>query len=168
LPIDAFIAQIQSRKIARVPGAAVFLTRAKQGAPPVMVWHVKQNRSLHEFVVILTLTIVSRPRVEPQERVTLSQEAPKFWRAELRYGYMEHPDVTAALAEFKARGCEIDLDDVTYYVGHETIMPREDGRGLPRWQEKLFATMGRNAARVSDYLKLPNDHVVEIGRQISI
>jgi KUP system potassium uptake protein len=168
LPIDAFIADLQSRQIARVPGAAVFLTRAKRGAPPVMVWHVKQNRSLHEFVVILTLAIVSRPRVEPQERVTLTEEAPKFWRAELQYGYMEHPDVTAALIQFKARGCEIDLDDVTYYVGHETIMPREDGRGLPRWQERLFAAMSRNAARVSDYLKLPNDHVVEIGRQISI
>jgi KUP system potassium uptake protein len=167
-PIDGFIAELQLRKIARVPGAAVFLTRATRGTPPLMVWHVKQNRSLHEFVVILTLTVVSTPRVAPQERLTLTPEAPKFWRAELRYGFMEHPDVPAALAECKSRGCEIDLDDVTYYVGHETIVPREDGRGLPRWQEALFATMGRNAARVSDFLKLPNDHVVEIGRQISI
>jgi KUP system potassium uptake protein len=168
LPIDAFIAELQSRKIARVPGVAVFLTRAKRGAPPVMVWHVKQNRSLHEFVVILTLTVASTPRAEPQERLTLTQEAPTFWRVALRYGFMEHPDVPAALAECKARGCEIKLDDVTYYVGHETMMPREDGRGLPRWQETLFAAMSRNAGRISDYLKLPNDHVVEIGRQISI
>jgi KUP system potassium uptake protein len=168
LPIDAFIAELQSRKIARVPGVAVFLTRAKRGAPPVMVWHVKQNRSLHEFVVILTLTVASTPRAEPQERLTLTQEAPTFWRVALRCGFMEHPDVPAALAECKARGCEIKLDDVTYYVGHETIMPREDGRGLPRWQETLFAAMSRNAGRISDYLKLPNDHVVEIGRQISI
>jgi KUP system potassium uptake protein len=57
---------------------------------------------------------------------------------------------------------------VTYYVGHETIVPREDGRGLPRWQEALFSAMGRNAARISDFLQLPNDQVVEIGRQISI
>ena len=133
-----------------------------------MIWHVKQNRSLHEFVVILTLTVASTPRVEPQERLTLTQEAPMFWRVALRYGFMEHPDVPAALAECKAHGCEIKLDDVTYYVGHETIMPREDGRGLPRWQERLFAAMSRNAARLSDYLKLPNDRVVEIGRQISI
>ena len=167
-PIDAFIAELQSRETARVPGTAVFLTRAKRGTPPVMVWHVKQNRSLHEFVVILTLTVVSTPRVEPRERLILTRAAPKFWRADLRYGFMEHPDVPAALAECKTRGCEIDLDDVTYYVGHETIIPREDGRGLPRWQAALFAAMGRNAARASDFLKLPNDQVVEIGRQISI
>jgi KUP system potassium uptake protein len=168
LPIDAFIAELQSRKIARVPGAAVFLTRTKHGAPPTMVWHVKQNRSLHEFVVLLSLTVVSTPRVEPQRRLALRAEAPKLWRVELRYGFMEHPDVPAAVAECKARGCEINLDDVTYYVGVETIMPREDRRGLPRWQEALFAAMGRNAARTSDFLNLPNDHVVEIGRQISI
>jgi KUP system potassium uptake protein len=168
LPVDAFVAELQSRNVARVPGVAVFLTRAKRGTPPVLVWHVKQNRSLHEFVVILTIAVVSTPRAEPQKRLTLSHEAPKFWRVELRYGFMEHPDVPAALVECKMRGCEINLHDVTYYIGHETIMPREDGRGLPRWQEKLFAAMSRNAGRISDYLKLPNDHVVEIGRQISI
>jgi KUP system potassium uptake protein len=98
----------------------------------------------------------------------LTKIAPKFWRAEVRYGFMEHPDVRSVLVESKALGCETDLDDVTYYVGHETIVPREDGKGLPRWQEALFAVMGRNAARISDFLQLPNDRVVEIGRQISI
>jgi len=57
---------------------------------------------------------------------------------------------------------------VTYYIGHETILPREDGRGAPRWQEALFAAMNRNAARISDYLELPYDNVVEIGREIRI
>jgi len=28
--------------------------------------------------------------------------------------------------------------------------------------------MGRNSARISDYLKLPCDNVVEIGREIEI
>src|SRR5208337_3111848 len=66
------------------------------------------------------------------------------------------------------KGVGIDLDVVTYYVGAETIVPAEDGKGLPRWQEALFAAMGRNAARMSDYLQLPYDQVVEIGREIEI
>ena len=81
---------------------------------------------------------------------------------------MESPDVPEILAKSKALGCEIDLHDVTYYVGHETIVSRDDGAGLPHWQEAIFAVMGRNAARISDYLKLPNDQLVEIGRQFSI
>jgi KUP system potassium uptake protein len=168
IPIDKFVAELQSGGTARVPGAAVFLTRAKAGTPPVMVWHVKHNRALHEYVMILTLTVMSVPRVDEKDRLVLTRIAPKFWRAEVRYGFIEHPDIQGVLAESKALGCETDLDDVTYYVGHETIVAREDGKGLPRWQEALFAVMGRNAARISDFLQLPNDQVVEIGRQISI
>jgi KUP system potassium uptake protein len=167
-PTSAFVSTLRSGGVARVPGSAVFLTRAKDDTPPVMAWHVRKNRSLHEYVLALTLTVVSTPRVEPEERVTVAREADKYWRAEARYGFMEQPDVPAALAECKAKGAEIDLDDVTYYVGHETIVPREDGKGAPRWEEALFAAMARNAARISDYLKLPCDSVVEIGREIEI
>jgi KUP system potassium uptake protein len=123
---------------------------------------------LHEYVLALTLTVVSTPRIEPEGRVTVTREADKYWRAEARYGFMELPDVPAVVAECKAKGAEIDLADVTYYVGHETIVSREDGQGLPLWQEAPFAAMGRNAARISDYLKLPCDNVVEIGREIEI
>jgi KUP system potassium uptake protein len=65
-------------------------------------------------------------------------------------------------------GCGIDLSDVTYYVGHETVVPNEGVKRLPRWLEALFAAMQRNSAHVSDYFKLPRDAVVEIGREIAI
>ena len=81
---------------------------------------------------------------------------------------MEHPDIAAVLAECKAKGAELELDDVTYYVGHETIVPREGGTGIPHWQEAVFPQMERNEARISDYLKLPHDHVVEMGREIAV
>jgi len=167
-PTETFVAELQSGRIARVHGSAVFLTRAKEDTPPVLSWHVRKNRSLHEYVLALTLTVVSTPRVEPEERVTITREADKYWRAEARYGFMELPDIPAVVAECKAKGAEIDLADVTYYVGHETFVPREDGKGLPLWQEALFAVMGRNAARISDYLRLPCDNVVEIGREVEI
>ena len=87
--------------------------------------------------------------------MTVKHEADHFWRAEARIGFMERPDVPAILAECKRRGADIDLDDVTYYIGAETIVPAGDGKGLPRWQEALFAVMGRNAARLSDYSRCP-------------
>jgi KUP system potassium uptake protein len=91
-----------------------------------------------------------------------------FWRASARYGFMQRPDIPALLGHAHARGCDVDLDDVTYYVGHETLVPREDRKGLPHWMETLFAFMQRNSVHVSDFFRLPPDAVVEIGRQISI
>ncbi len=167
-PLSDLIEQLESGKIARVPGSAVFFSRATDQTPPVMSWHVRHNRSLHEHVLALTMTVVSVPRVENEERLTLQREGDHFWRAEAKFGFMERPDVPRILADCKMMGVGIDLDDVTYYVGSETIVPAEDGKGLPRWQEALFAAMGRNAARMSDYLQLPYDQVVEIGREIAI
>jgi K+ transporter len=95
-------------------------------------------------------------------------EGDHFWRAEVKVGFMEHPDVPEILASCRAKGADIDVDDVTYYVGSVTIVLAKDGKGIPHWQEALFATMGRNAARMSDYLHLPHDQVVEIGREIEI
>jgi len=48
------------------------------------------------------------------------------------------------------------------------VFRREDGTGLRAWKERLFAVMERNAEHVSDFFSLPNDQVVEIGRQVAI
>jgi KUP system potassium uptake protein len=168
IPVNTFMAKVEADKIARVPGTAVFLTRALDDTPPVMVWHVRHNRALHRRLIALTIVTESVPWVVDEERVTETKLAPDFWRAVARYGFMERPNVPRVLAQLKARGCAIDVDDITYYVGHETVMPRADGRGLPRWQEVLFAAMERNAAHLTDFFRLPSDRVVEIGRQIAI
>jgi KUP system potassium uptake protein len=168
MPIDKFMADVERSRIPRVPGTAVFLTRTQRDAPPVMVWHVKHNRALHERLFIVTVIIRSVPWVSDAERLRFDQVAPNFWRATAYYGFMERPDIPALLAHAHARGCNVDLSDVTYYVGHETIVHREDGRALPRWIEAMYAAMQRNSVHVSDFFRLPAEHVVEIGREIAI
>jgi KUP system potassium uptake protein len=168
MPIDAFMARVTQGHIPRVPGTAVFLTRTQRDAPPVMVWHLKHNRSLHEKLFVLTVAIDLVPWVDDDKRLAVQEIAPNFWRATARFGFMERPDLPAVLQKAHAGGCAVDLEDVTYYVAHETVVPREDGRGLPRWVEALFALMQRNSVHVSDYFKLPHDAVVEIGREVSV
>ena len=169
VPIPDFLARLESDRIPRVPGTAVFLTRTPQDTPPVMLWHVKQNRALHEHLFAMRIEILPVPWLGSYERLTVENVAPDFWRCHARYGFMERPDVPAILElATKAHGCSVNLGDVTYYVGHETVVPRLDGEGLPGWQEALFALMERNASHVSDVLRLPTDQVVEIGRQVAI
>jgi KUP system potassium uptake protein len=168
IPIPDFIAKIKANHIPRVAGTAVFLTRTRQDTPPVMVWHVKHNRALHEHLYVLHVAILPVPRLASDERIALTEVAANVWRAEARYGFMERPHIPELLLASKSLGCTVDLGDVTYYVGHETVVARDDGRGLPAWQEALFATMERNATHISDFFSLPSDQVVEIGRQVAI
>jgi KUP system potassium uptake protein len=146
----------------------VFLTRTERDTPPVMVWHVKHNRALHKHLFALRVEIMSVPWVSSRNRIGIEEVAPNFWRAEARFGFMERPHIPELLTTSKSLGCTIDLDDVTYYVGRETVVPREDGKGLPAWQERIFVVMERNAVHVSDFFNLPSDQVVEIGRQVAI
>ena len=122
IPLDQFVAQVESDKIPRVPGTAVFLTRTVDGTPPVLSWHVKHNRALHSRIFILRVSILTVPWLRHSNRLEVTQLAPDIWRGEARYGFMESPDVPALLALGKAKGCSIDLDDATYYVGHETVV----------------------------------------------
>jgi KUP system potassium uptake protein len=167
-PVPEFMSAIAAKNIPRVPGTAVFLTRTERDTPPVMIWHVKHNRALHEHLFVLHVEILPVPWVASTDRITLGEVAPNFWRAEARFGFMERPHIPDLLTASKWLGCTVDVADVTYYVGHETVVARDDGQGLPAWQERIFAVMERNAVHVSDFFSLPNDQVVEIGRQVAI
>ncbi len=168
VPVAEFLDGLEKKGVPRVPGTAVFLTRSKRGVPAVMAWHVRHNRALHEKIFVINVCVEPDPCVEQQDRLHFFEEAPNFWRATANFGFMERPDIPEVMEEAKARGCGISLEDITYYVGHETVVSREDGSGLPGWAEALFAAMERNAAHVTDFFKLPPDRVVEIGRQVAI
>jgi KUP system potassium uptake protein len=168
VPIGKFMKKIKEAHIPRVPGTAVFLTKTRRDVPPLVVWHLRHNRALHEFLFVLTLKTQSVPRTKEAERLTFDEIAPNFWRASVRYGFMERPNIPALLENARLRGCNLAFNDITYYVGHETVTSRGDGKGQPRWLETLFAFMQRNSSHLVEYLGLPSDAVVEIGRQIAI
>jgi KUP system potassium uptake protein len=168
VPVTEFLADVKARHVPRVPGTAVFISRTSRDTPPVMRWHVLKNRALHQKLFVLKIITESVPWVDDAQRLQVNELAPDFWRATAHYGFMERPDIPRLLLQTPAFGCALQLDDVTYYVGHETIVRSEKDSGLWAWEEKLYAAMARNALHVSDFLHLPSDGVVEIGRQISI
>jgi len=168
MPIHYFTGYLISSSVARVPGTAVFLTKSITDTPPIIIWHVTHNRSLHQRVVALTLAVRLVPWVDADQRVSIQLLAPNFWRITAHYGFMDKADIPEILRQAKKLGCDLDLGDVTYYVSHETIMHRPDGTGLPAWQVGLYAFMQRNSVQISEYLSLPREAVVELSRQIEI
>ena len=168
MPVDKFIERLKSTTVARVAGTAVFLSRTVDQTPPIIIWQLTLNKSLHEHMVTLTIVTAQTPTVDKDKRLTIQCLAPNFWRLVAYYGFMEKPDVRSLLLEAKDKGCVLDLSDLTYYVGHETILHCANGTGLPLWQEKIFAFLQRNSSQIHEFLNLPRESVVEIGRQIEI
>jgi KUP system potassium uptake protein len=165
-PIDQFLGRLSAEGVARVPGTAIFLTRTLAGTPPVLAWYVKHSRALRQHVLVLTLITESVPWFRSDDRLTIENAGPNFWRLTARYGFMERRNVPALLHDANALGCGVDLDDVTYYVGRETILPRRNGR--LGWQGQIFALMQRNSPYIGQFLQLPREDVVEIGREVEL
>lgn len=165
---DLFLRDLEEKGIPRVPGTAVFLTRSKEGVPPVLAWHIRHNRSLHERVMVIHVVTAPVPFVAEEDRLFFYQEGCDFWRATVNYGFMERPEIPPILDKANELGCDIDVYDVTYYVGREKIVSRADGKGLPTWKRLIFATMERNSAQATDFFRLPVEQVVEIGRQVAV
>ncbi len=167
VPVADFFARIERDGVARVPGTAVFLTRVKDATPPVMLWYVRHSHALHEKVIAVTLETASVPRIAPAERIQLAQPVHNFWVASVCYGFTERPDMPDLMRQLAARGCGVVPEKLTYFVGSERIVPRERG-GLPRWMEAIFSFLLRNAMHMPDYLNVPRDQLIDLGRQISI
>ena len=61
--MDLFLQDIERRKPARVPGIAVFMTSDPNGAPVVLLHHLKHNKVLHETVILMFIEGEEIPKV---------------------------------------------------------------------------------------------------------
>ncbi|MBI2188116.1 MAG: potassium transporter Kup [Acidobacteria bacterium] len=167
IPLEEFIAQVAAQAPQRVPGTAVFMTANPTGTPPALVHNLRYNKVLHQHVIVLMVTTAQTPHVRPEDRVSVQRLGHDIYSVRVRYGFMEDPDVPNALMRAHAQGVEMDLDDVTYFLGRETIIVSPE-RGMAVWREKLFVLMARNAVRATAYFRLPPERVVELGVQVEM
>jgi KUP system potassium uptake protein len=163
-----FLAHLNSGRVARVPGTAVFFSRSENAVPVVLVRHVAQIKAVQETVVSLTVRFEEYPRVPLSQRAEVEKIADKFWHVTIRFGFIEVPSVAAALVCAQERGCELNLEDAVYFAAHDDVVRSANPPRLTAWRRMLFAVMYRNAVRTPDRFDLPADKFLEVGRQIAL
>jgi KUP system potassium uptake protein len=166
---ELFLKALEAQHIPRVPGTAVFLTRTTQKIPSLLVDHVKHMGALHSSIIALSVVFEETPRVEEAERCHMDIISSQgIWRVTLRFGFIEIPDLCAALARLKGLDPSIDLDNAVYFGTRDMIVRRPDSTLFTHWRLPLFAFLYRNAVKMVDRFNLPSQNVVEIARQIEI
>lgn len=169
-PEEDLIETAVNRCRARLPGTAVFLASSRRGVPLALTQFVRHNHVLHQRVLLVTVLFEESPHVSDDGRVEVTEISPGITRVVLHYGFMQYPTIYDGLV----LGCKqgklpgIDLSDITYYVGRETIIPSEDIPGMWVWREAVFAFLQRNAERSAAFFGVPPRQVVEFGTEIEI
>lgn len=167
IPFTKFLEQIAKAPPARVPGTAVFMTGDPEGTPPALLHNVRLNRVLHGMNVLITVITKDEPHIPQENRVEVKPLDQNFYRIIAHYGFMETPDIVDVIKACKRAGLELKLEDLTFFLGRETLLSSERP-GMAPWREKLFSLMSKNAERATNYFNIPPSQVMEVGLQIEL
>jgi KUP system potassium uptake protein len=163
-----FIAALLAHPPHRVEGTAVFLTAHIDFTPVALLHNLKHNRVLHERVIFLKLSIWDVPYVRDEDRLTINDMGGNIYIVRAVHGFKETPDMNNVLALMeKEQGLKLDLNDTSFFLARDTIVPSKLP-GMAIWRERLFGWMMQNAAKPSDFFKIPANRVVELGTKIEI
>jgi KUP system potassium uptake protein len=165
---DEFFRHLKESHVPRVPGTAIFLTRLATTTPFLIVEHVAQMKALYQTAIALTVKFEDIPRVASRDRIELAKLAEGFWHIIVHFGFVQIPDIPAALRQAKDRGCPIDLEDAIYFGARDAVVCSKRRGWLVRARLRLFMLMFRNSVRAVDLYNLPPGAYVEVGRQIEI
>jgi KUP system potassium uptake protein len=165
LQLKPFIADMADSGIERVPGTAIFLTPDPDAVPHALLHSLKHFKTLHEQVVILSVSVFDVPYVPDIDRVEVRKLAGNFAQVVVQYGYKDEPNIPAALGLCAEAGLPIDMMDASFFLGRETLIPKLKS-DMAYWRELLFVAMFRNAGSATAYFRIPSNRVVELGAQI--
>ena len=163
--IRSFLDGVES--MTRVEGTAVFMFKDIGKAPPALVNNLLHNKVLHKTTLIVSVDTADEPRVAVDERAVITKVAPGVFQVQLKFGFMDEPNVPAVLQQLDYPGIDYDPDDVTYFIGHESIVAGK-APGMNPLAEHLFVLLNRGADSAVRFFNLPTDRVFEVGSRVEI
>ena len=173
-PLREFVDGLRDCKppLTRVAGTAVFLNRGNETAPLAMRANVEHNRVLHRHVVIMSIDTVPVPRLTDDERTTIDELGYKrdgIIHVRACYGYMEKPNIPAALRLLDPAHTEghIDVDTASYFLSKLELVPGDEPT-MAEWRKQLFIATSYITSDAAAYFSLPLDRTVSIGSRIEV
>jgi KUP system potassium uptake protein len=165
VPINVVLDSADS--VNRINGTAVFLASVGEGAPSSLLHNLKHNQVLHERNVLLTVIVEDKPYVSKGNRLLIDDMGKKFYRLRVFYGFMETPDLPAALDLCAARDLPFDLMTTSFFISRALVISGPNP-GMMKWRKQLFLALSKNAMNAADFFKIPANRVIEMGTRIEI
>ena len=167
MELASFLESVLAYPPMRVEGTAVFLTAEPGTVPNAMLHNLKHNKVLHEHNIFVTVRNHEVPWIDSSRRIEVEPLSNDCWQVVIHYGFMDDPDVPLALEQLREHGCDLETMTTSYFLSRDVVVPTV-GEGMAPWREKLFAQMHHNASAAADFLRLPNNAVVELGSKVEI
>ncbi len=174
-PLDEFLAGLCTAEppIIRLPGTAIYLSPGSATTPLALRTLVEHNHAMHERILIVSVTPVSIPRVDRDDRFTserLGKGRFKVTHINIRVGYRDGWNVPEALALARKLGFlerNLDLEHASYFVSKMTIVPTA-AKGMALWRKKIFVALARNATTPIEHFDLPRARTAMTNSEVAM
>jgi KUP system potassium uptake protein len=162
--------KIASHELVTVKGTAIYLARNLHGVPQVLLHNLEHNHVIHERIVVLTIVTTEEPFIDDENqqiKVKTFGSHNQFYRIKLYFGFKESPDIRYALSLANRKGLDLDMNNVSFFVGNEhiTFKPRSK---MPEWRQDLFLFLFHNASSAMNFFRIPVERVIELGVRIEL
>ena len=151
----------------RVPGTAIFLASEPRFVPTALLRSIEHYHVVHERGVFLNMEFVRTPRQDPNDRVRIETLQDNVFLVTARFGFMETPDVSAALKQCRVRGLKLFGQDCSFFLGWHLVRPRPRG-GYEGARRRLFAWMQRRSAQAVEFFRMPDKRVIILATQVEL
>jgi KUP system potassium uptake protein len=165
---EKFLSDLKSRRIPRVDGTTVFLTRSTQKVSRLIMDHARFAGALPRYAIALSIVFENIPRVEGPKCTLVENTGEGLWHVVARFGFFEIPDLRLALSHAYGLDKAIDVDKAMFVGTRDLVVRKPVKPALKGWRMALFAFLYRNSVKVVDRFNLPPENVVEIARQVEI
>jgi KUP system potassium uptake protein len=167
MPLREFANDLGTQQLRRVPRTAVFLSAEQGVVPQALLHNMKHNLVVHERNVVLSVRFHEAPTIEPAQRVEVEAITAGFWQVVVHFGFMDKPDIPAALQLCAEHGLPFEPFATSYFLSRETVVPAPR-RAMVRWRQNLFEAISRNAGRAVDFFGIPHNSVIELGTRVQL
>lgn len=162
--------KLSTHELVTVKGTAIYLARNLHGIPQVLLHNLEHNHVVHERIVVLTIVTTEEPYVnneEQQIKIRTFGSHGQFCRLKLYFGFKENPDVRYALSLAIKKGLDLDMSNLSFFVGNEHISFKRKSK-MPVWRRDIFLFLFHNASNAIGFFKIPVEKVVELGVRIEL
>jgi KUP system potassium uptake protein len=166
-PIEQFAARIIGAPLAGVHKTGVFFSRTGVMAPVALERLTNMLHIKFDKMVILSVRIASRPRVDIADRVTVFHIDHEVIKIEVKFGYLQITNIPATIGPALAK-LGIPSEDLVYIIGHERVITPLQPNCISDLMNILFGFLASTAERSVDRFHLPSSRTLEIGYPVQM
>ena len=167
IPIERFVQDVAAQNLPRIQKTGVFLSGNAICVPRALLHNYKHNGILHAQTLIVSVQTEETPYVPSKDRFYFTDFGQGIYKIDLRYGFMESPDVPAALTVAAVPDIPRDVNQLSFFLGKESLVLAKS-KTMAMWRKQIFLYLARNALSASAFFGLPSNRVVELGVQIRL